>query len=91
MPSTVKYLGYYMFGYCSATTSLAIKANIAPATDSYAFGYSTTYSTYIGYTSRQNGTNRFYIPVGSTGYDTSTYNKLFNISYCGFTKEEVEF
>lgn len=91
MPSTVSYLGYYMFGYCSATTSFTIKADVAPAASSYAFGYSTTYSTYIGYTSRQKGTNKFYVPIGSTGYDASTYSPLFSTTYCGFTKEEVEF
>ena len=89
LPDTAKYLGYYMFRNCVKVTSLTIKASTAPtAYGTSTWGYSS--SAWLGYNTRTNGTNKFYVPVGSTGYDASTYNNLYNTSYCGFTREEVE-
>lgn len=88
LPDTINYLGYEMFRNCVKVTSLTIKASTAPTAYGYrTWGYS---SYYLGYSNRSNGTNKFYVPIGSTGYDGSAYSYLYNTSYCGFTREEVE-
>ena len=89
LPDTVKYLGYCMFRSCVNVTSLTMKASTAPTVyGTYTWGSS---PYYLGYSNRSNDTNKFYVPIGATGYDASTYDYLYNTSYCGFTKEEVEF
>ena len=88
LPDTVKYLGYYMFYGCANVTSLTIKASTAPTVSgSSTWGNS---SACLGYYNRSNGTNKFYVPIGATGYDASNWARLYSTSYCGFTKEEVE-
>lgn len=89
LPDTIKYLGYYMFYNCVKVTSLTIKASTAPTV----YGTSTwgSSSSYLGYSNRSKGTNKFYVPSGATGYiETGNWSYLYNTSYCGFTKEEVE-
>ena len=89
LPDTIKYLGSYMFHNCVKVTSLTIKASTAPTVyGSNTWGSS---SESLGYTNRATGTNKFYVPIGATGYDASIYSILYTTSYCGFTKEEVEF
>lgn len=89
LPSTVAYLGYYMFRNCVNVTNLTIKKATAPTLDSNrTWGYS---SEYLGYSNRSNGTNMFYVPTGATGYDSGYWTSyLQNTSYCGFTKVESD-
>ena len=88
LPDTVKFLGYYMFRNCVNVTSLTIKASTAPEVyGASTWGYS---SAWLGFNTRTKGTNKFYVPIGSTGYDVSTYSNLYSTAYCGFTREEVE-
>lgn len=88
LPAAIAYLGYYMFYGCTNLTNLTIKAATAPSL----YGQNTwgTSSYYIGYNTRSAGTNRLYVPVGSTGYTASGYSYLYSTSYCGFAREEVE-
>ena len=90
LPDTIKRLGYYMFRLCTDVTNLTIKAATAPAVYGGATWGDSSY--YIGYTNRAAGTNKLYVPAGATGYDTGTWTStLQSTTYCGFTKEEVEF
>lgn len=94
LPETIKYLGAGMFYNCVRTTSLTIKASAAPTVaSSYTWGSSSTATTQprIGAINKDAGINKLYVPVGSTGYDVSGYDMLYNTSSCGFTREEVEF
>lgn len=88
LPETLAYMGSNMFYNCNAVTELTILNPTAPTLyGNNTFGLS---SYYIGYTNRSAGTNKFYVPAGATGYDTSYWTSyLQNKSYCGFTKEEI--
>jgi hypothetical protein len=89
LPSTIKYMGRYMFRYCSNVESLTILARKAPTLYSYqTFGYSS--SDFIGYNNKDNGTNKFYVPKGASGYNVSPWTYLLSTSYCGFTLEEID-
>ena len=90
LPDTIKRLGYCMFRLCTDVTNLTIKAATAPSVYGGATWGDGSY--YIGYTNRAAGTNKLYVPAGATGYDTGTWTStLQSTTYCGFTKEEVEF
>lgn len=88
LPSTVAYLGYYMFYGCKKVTSLTIEALTAPNT----YGSSTwgESSSYIGYTNRDLGINKFYVPAGATDYTAARFGLLYNVAYCGFTLEYLD-
>lgn len=90
LPETLSYIGYYMFYGTPNVEELTIKAIEAPIVYSASsFGSG---SSYIGYNTRSTGTNKFYVPVGSEGYDTGNWKTyLYSTSYCGFTKVEMEF
>ena len=88
LPSSVKYLGYYMFYNCPKVTSLTIEAMTAPSVYGMdTWGYS---SSYLGYTNRQKGINKFYVPTGATGYTDAKYSYLYNTTYCGFTLTYID-
>lgn len=89
LPTSIKYLGYYMFYNCNAVTSLKIKATTAPTVyGQYTWG---TSSAYLGNTNRSKGINKCYVPVGATGYNGTYWaSYLFSTNYCGFTKVESD-
>lgn len=90
LPETLSYIGDYMFYGTPNVEELIIKAIKAPSIhNNLAFGSG---SSYIGYNTRSTGTNKFYVPVGSEGYDTGHWQTyLYSTSLCGFTKVEKEF
>lgn len=90
LPSTTKYLGYFMFGGCTNVVSLTIMAKQAPRL--YDYNTFCNSSASIGYSNRTSGINKLYVPYDSEGYDEGHWtNYLYSTSYCGFTKVEKEF
>lgn len=67
-------------------TTIYCYRDTAPTASTNTFGTSTSY--YTGYATRSNETNVIHVRVGSTGYDDTTWSRLFDTSYCGFTLVE---
>ena len=90
-PETIKYMGYYMLYNCTNVTEITFKAKTAPTLYGYtSFGAGS--NAYVGYTNRNAGINKLYVPVGSTGYNSGYWTSyLQDTAECGFTREEVEF
>lgn len=83
------FFGYYMFYNCPNVETLIIKDATAPSL----YGSSTWggSSSYIGYSKRNAGTNKLYVPTGATGYDAGSWTStLRSATYCGFTKVESD-
>jgi hypothetical protein len=75
-------IGSRVFLGCNSVDVLTMKAPIAPTLDENPFSGSNKY--FMGYNSR--GSNIFYVPSGSTGYDTGYWlDPLQNAAKCGFT------
>ena len=88
LPSTLTNLNNYTFYYCTRLATITSNRSTAPTVSSATFGNNTTYFT--GRTSYSAGTNRLYVPAGSTGYDSSYWlSPLCNSTMCGFTLEEM--
>ena len=87
LPSTTKYLGYYMFINCTNVVSLTIMAKQAPKV----YGDNTFYnsSSSIGYSNSSSGINKLYVPHDSEGYDEGYWTSILYSSYCGFTKDTI--
>lgn len=92
LPSTITTIANGTFGNCSNLGTITAKMMSAPAAGNQTFGDGTAYYN-TGYTGRKTysaGTNRLYVPVGSTGYDTGKWlDPLQDANKCGFTKVEV--
>lgn len=88
LPETTSYLGSSMFYGAVRVNKLTIKAVTAPTV--YGNGTWGSSSYYLGEKNRLKGINRLVVPKDSEGYDATGYNYLYNTSYCGFTKEDLE-
>lgn len=91
IPATVTTIGNYAFASCTGLKTITAEGMAAPSVGSRAFGNSTSGNgTYAGRQYYSAGTNRLYVPAGSTGYDTGAWaDPLCNSTKCGFTKVEV--
>ena len=85
-PESVKEFKYAIDDANNLST-LVIKKFNAPATSSYTFG--STNSGYVGDIYKNFNINKLYVPFGSSGYDSGYWTTLYDVNYCGFTKEYI--
>ena len=73
-----------VFDGCINLSNIVMPWNIAPGTNMWSFGSTTT--TYTGLNTRSTGKNILYVPSDATGYDSGYWlDPLCNTSKCGFT------
>lgn len=85
-PSTLLSIGQQAFEGCDILSKITSKSMTAPTLNPFSWGS----SYYAGKDTASSGTNRLYVPTGSTGYNTGYWlDPLQNSSKCGFTLVEV--
>lgn len=83
----VKSIGQYLFMAFGCTTIICMPTT-APTISGNPWGWGGAANA-TGYNTRNSGTNKVYIPKGSTGYDASGWQILTDANH-GFTFVEME-
>ena len=85
IPGSVTVLGSYAFSTTPSVETVWCYPTAAPTLRSNVFGQSSSYM--MGKNHRTDGTNKFHVPNGATGYTSGVYGgALINTSTgCGFT------
>ena len=88
IPINTQTIKPYSFAGMRKCETIVCMPMTAPAVSGNPWGYGSS-SNCIGYDKRNAGTNRVYIPNGSSGYDASGWQTLTGANY-GFTFVEME-